>query len=293
MTLGGQLYPLPTLAHRTAASESSSSRGLLGTPRAADGVTHDSMEALRRRAASGARHRGTLEEDMAMLLPTPLVTNRAGMSPSPSPASIDGRRGTDLGPAIGALMPTPQAADARRGSEQEMGGQRPSGAKRSDGLATAALLKTPTAHLAVNGGSQHPDKRRQGGHGPTLADQVEHTLLPTPTAVDGKGPNPLGRDRDGKPRPLSDDDLPTSVARLLPTPTARLGDDTSRGADPARYKGPQSLNGRRSNLDDCIAAVQIQAPWLGEPTSQPSADGKPSPDVQPPAQLSLDEPESA
>lgn len=35
------------------------------------------------------------------------------------------------------------------------------------------LLKTPTAQLGSNGGSQHPDKRRAGGHGPTLADQVE------------------------------------------------------------------------------------------------------------------------
>lgn len=45
------------------------------------------------------------------------------------------------------------------------------------------VLKTPTSQLAVNGGSQHPDKRRAGGHGPTLADEVEH-LLPTPTAMD-------------------------------------------------------------------------------------------------------------
>ncbi|MCX4677660.1 DNA (cytosine-5-)-methyltransferase [Streptomyces sp. NBC_01433] len=28
----------------------------------------------------------------------------------------------------------------------------------------------------MNGGSQHPDKRRQGGHGPTLADEVEHLV---------------------------------------------------------------------------------------------------------------------
>lgn len=45
------------------------------------------------------------------------------------------------------------------------------------------VLKTPTSQLAVNGGSQHPDKWRAGGHGPTLADEVEH-LLPTPTAQD-------------------------------------------------------------------------------------------------------------
>ncbi|MFI6142400.1 DNA (cytosine-5-)-methyltransferase [Streptomyces griseus] len=40
----------------------------------------------------------------------------------------------------------------------------------------APLLKTPTSQLAVNGGSQHPDKRREGGHGPTLADEVEHLV---------------------------------------------------------------------------------------------------------------------
>jgi hypothetical protein len=48
------------------------------------------------------------------------------------------------------------------------------------------LLRTPTAQLATNGGSQHPDKRKAGGHGPTLADEVEH-LLPTPTAQHSSG----------------------------------------------------------------------------------------------------------
>jgi hypothetical protein len=59
------------------------------------------------------------------------------------------------------------------------------------------LLKTPTAQLAVNGGSQHPDKRAGGGHGPTLADEVEH-LLPTPRATDGTngGPNQRGSSGD-------------------------------------------------------------------------------------------------
>lgn len=38
------------------------------------------------------------------------------------------------------------------------------------------LLKTPTAQLGTNGGSQHPEKRKAGGHGPTLADQVEWEL---------------------------------------------------------------------------------------------------------------------
>lgn len=54
---------------------------------------------------------------------------------------------------------------------------------------SSSLLKTPTSQLAINGGSQHPDKRKEGGHGPTLADEVEH-LLPTPAAMnpnDGEG----------------------------------------------------------------------------------------------------------
>ncbi|WP_019546665.1 hypothetical protein [Streptomyces sulphureus] len=48
------------------------------------------------------------------------------------------------------------------------------------------LLKTPTSNLASNGGSQHPSKRKQGGHGPNLADEVEW-LLPTLASNEIKG----------------------------------------------------------------------------------------------------------
>jgi DNA (cytosine-5)-methyltransferase 1 len=89
-----------------------------------------------------------------------------------------------------ALLPTPTTREA-------------SGPGRLDGYrndtlrAQVALLKTPTASLAVNGGSQHPDKRRDGGHGPTLADGVEF-LLPTPIASNGVhgGPNQRGSSGD-------------------------------------------------------------------------------------------------
>lgn len=84
----------------------------------------------------------------------------------------------------------------------EMGGLRPSGSKRAVtvGTAVAHLLKTPTAQLAVNGGSQHPDKRRAGGHGPTLADQIEHQLLPTPSAALATGgQTSRSGDRIGEP----------------------------------------------------------------------------------------------
>lgn len=38
----------------------------------------------------------------------------------------------------------------------------------------SSLLLTPTVNLGSNGGSQPPEKRRAGGHGPTLVDVIEH-----------------------------------------------------------------------------------------------------------------------
>ena len=40
--------------------------------------------------------------------------------------------------------------------------------------ATSSLLPTPSASLGVNGGSQHPDKRRAGGHSVQLHDVIDH-----------------------------------------------------------------------------------------------------------------------
>ena len=255
----GRLYPRAMPGHRTAGSESSSSPGLLPTPTAKlaqDSQTH----------RSGARTDELLLTGVAkaltggLLLPTPLVTNRAGMEPSP--ATLAGKRGHDLGPSIGAL------------------------------------LKTPTAQLAVNGGSQHPDKRRDGGHGPTLADQIEHELLPTPRATDGTkgGPNQRGSSGDLM--------LPSAVMGLLPTPVA---DDARNASISCRSLNPGFKHG--VTLTDAIALLptpmaadgermSLTMPrgnptLIGALTDQPSADGKPSPDAQLPAQLSLDGPESA
>ncbi|MFF2041812.1 hypothetical protein ACFVVX_15390 [Kitasatospora sp. NPDC058170] len=82
------------------------------------------------------------------------------------------------------------------------------------------LLLTPTSNLGTIGGSQHPDRRKAGGHGPNLSDLVEH-LLPTPRASDGTkgGPNQRGSKGD-----LT---LPFAAARLQPAPTAQHG--TVRG----------------------------------------------------------------
>lgn len=75
----------------------------------------------------------------------------------------------------------------------------------------AFLLPTPDAYAGSRGGTQHPDKRRGGGHSVALADVAEHALLPTPRATDGTkgGPNQRGSSGDLM--------LPSAV-HLLPTP---------------------------------------------------------------------------
>ena len=106
-------------------------------------------------------------------------------------ASWYGLRAADVGAAHGrfrVFVYAVPAADPRRiAREVPSPGGHPTvpfpasyGNPRGAGL---TLLKTPTSQLAVIGGSQHPDKRKAGGHGPTLADEVEH-LLPTPTSTD-------------------------------------------------------------------------------------------------------------
>ena len=69
-----------------------------------------------------------------------------------------------------------------------------------------ALLKTPTAQLATNGGSQHPDKRREGGTGRRWPTRWSRA------AADTRGEGTIG----GTP-------AAGGGLRLLPTPTARLG----------------------------------------------------------------------
>src|SRR5690606_36692875 len=44
-------------------------------------------------------------------------------------------------------------------------------------------FKTPTANLGRNGAAQHPDKRKEGGHGPTRDDKVSQ-LIPAPEGDD-------------------------------------------------------------------------------------------------------------
>jgi hypothetical protein len=158
------------------------------------------------------------------------------------------------------LLPTPVASDTANAPGAEKIAER---SEHSRGVKLSEhLLRTPTAQLAVNGGSQHPDKRKAGGHGPTLADEVEH-LLPTPSVADGMGGHltrsgsrseelllpgvakslaegpllPTPRATDGtkggpNQRGSSGDLMLPSAVMLLPTPTA-MDSKASGGSTPA------------------------------------------------------------
>jgi hypothetical protein len=121
------------------------------------------------------------------------------------------------------------------------------GSSSSPGL---LLFKTPTSQLGINGGSQHPSKRKAGGHGPTLADEVEH-LLPTPQAHDRTGPKTLeqieAQRRRGQPgvRNLNETAV-HELAPLMPTPNAtdHKGSGVSQGRprNGGRVRGPGDMD---------------------------------------------------
>lgn len=122
----------------------------------------------------GAAHR----RERVFIAAYPADTPRVGHG-NTRPQGVGGLPAAAFRSGATALLPTPTTKEGN-------GPGRLDGNRNDTLRAQIALLKTPTAQLAVNGGSQHPDKRRAGGHGPTLADQVEH-LLPTPTAMDSRG----------------------------------------------------------------------------------------------------------
>jgi hypothetical protein len=135
------------------------------------------------------------------------------------------------------------------------------------------LLKTPTAQIAVNGGSQHPDKRKHGGHGPTLADEVEH-LLPTPQVADVTGGH---KTRSGK---RSNELLLPGVAEaltLLPTPAVVMNDGEGLDSWEARRDRVKAtgVNGNGMGTPLPIALLQLER---GDRTSPPSTGGNVSSD---------------
>ncbi|MDM4761910.1 hypothetical protein QT381_02685 [Galbitalea sp. SE-J8] len=158
---------------------------------------------------------GTTRHGMASPLPTPgrrTSDSASSSSPGPllpTPIGSDARGGqkdiarSEFSPQfreIAQLLPTPSASNPNDGEDVENWKARRERVKATgvngNGFGTplaiaVRLLKTPTAQLAANGGSQHPEKRKEGGHGPTLADEIEH-LRPTPPTRNGQGNPTLG-----------------------------------------------------------------------------------------------------
>lgn len=133
------------------------------------------------------------------------------------------------------------------------------------------LLKTPTSNIGRNGGSQHPAKRKSGGHGPNLADEVEW-LLPTPKASDGIKGSPNQRHGNG------DMTLPSAAASLLPTRRA------SYIGTPGRRPG----KGWRPPLSAVVLPLWAESSpeaeessGDGDRTQPPSPGGRRSPVRQP------------
>ena len=87
-----------------------------------------------------------------------------------------------------------------------------------------AMLPTPTANLGDNGGPQHPDKRRAGGHSVTIEDAVYGlSMLPTPRATRGGSST-------------------ETTALLLPTPVV-TDSSNARNATSGRKEGSQHHGG--------------------------------------------------
>lgn len=150
---------------------------------------------------------------------------------------------------------------------------------RTDGRVVSSWLKTPTAQLGVNGGSQHPQKRKAGGHGPTLADEVEH-LLPTPRAGDGKGGAARSPGRSEAANRKAGANLADAVT-LLPTPLAADANG-ARNATSGRREGSQHHSGT-TLADALLPTPQPDAitALTSASTGPPSSSGPPCLDEEP------------
>lgn len=206
------------------------------------------------------------------LLPTPTTSEANG------PGAPDGNRNDTLRARI-ANLPTPRARDGK-------------GVGFEDGLpAVVQLLKTPTTNLATNGGSQHPDKRKQGGHGPTLADEVEH-LLPTPTVADSRGTR--NRRRDGSRYGGTYGKTLTDASALLPTPRASHHEEGEEAVEAwLARRQKRRKDGKKADTSLPLGlAVQLR-PELGKyaiggSTQPQSPGGKPSQGSPLPGQLTIE-----
>lgn len=137
-------------------------------------IGYDARWTCVRASNVGAPHRR--DRWFCVATPTdPASVGRAerGSEPEEQPGPVrraSGIRGERAAEPELTLLPTPTARDWKSGASNLHGqNARPLNE-------TILLLKTPTANLGTNGSSQHPDKRKAGGHGPTLDDEVSYLI---------------------------------------------------------------------------------------------------------------------
>ena len=168
------------------------------------------------------------------MLRTPAAAEAEGGALSPERARVENRTLRLTGQILDMVAPE-QMSDAWK-------------------AAPMPVLKTPTSQFAVNGGSQHPDKRRAGGHGPTLADEVEH-LLPTPTAMDAH---------------MSGGSTPSNVTLTDATVRTRMGTAPNARHEPTLQMLPTPRATRGGSSTETVGLL------TGDPTPPPSTAGNPS-----------------
>jgi DNA (cytosine-5)-methyltransferase 1 len=153
--------------------------------------------------------RGRSNRDLT-LLPTPAAMNPNDGEGTESwlarreRVKLTAKNGNGMGMPLAIavqLLPTPSAAEAKKTVDTVYNGGHPS-------LTRAVLLPTPDAYSGSRGGSQHPDKRRDGGHTVSLADVTEHGLMPTPRATRGGSSTEIAYAMGGT---RSDDERPQGV----------------------------------------------------------------------------------
>ena len=111
-----------------------------------------------------------------------------GGAPAEEARADEDHRSASSGGGAGAvaLLPTPQA---ERGTHDLSPGAGQKPRPKLDRI--DLLLPTPGANLGENGGPQHPNKRRAGGHSVSIEDAVHgmavDRLLPTPVVTDSFG----------------------------------------------------------------------------------------------------------
>jgi hypothetical protein len=196
------------------------------------------------------------------------MTRSGRLFQRPKPAPPTAGNGSSSVPGL----PTPNASDWK-GSGETQGRQR-DGRPRGRGdadlpEAVVTLLRTPDSYQGSRGGSQHPARRKAGGHQPSLEDQVTH-LMAAPARI-----AEMRRAGHGV------SNLHEEVLTLLPTVAAH---DSGNTPENHLRKKPG-----RSQVTSLQVIVEHGLITTGGRTVPRSGGGKPSSGGQLPGQLSLDE----